>query len=382
MAILKEIIVILLLLSLIPVIKKSKYITELSIIGKLKMLFLCGLSIFLIFSILNIIFPRGRNYYLSGLVDNSFLNFILSGFVSLLIGGLCIIIILMLYELIMFSKKRFTVINFKMLVFLSILYIIWMNFKGFSSGQIPKDILIGGQVNVIGILVVLSIILNSLKSSWVAFINRKQKFIVLIGSVILISVLLDLFNHPIKYVSSYFSFSAGALQHLTFNFFLVYAIISSINILLHLPSAGIFDKKIKQLSSLHQLSSSVASVLEIDKLLVEIVNHTYDITNSDSIWLLIREDESSPFTIGASKNLQLKDKNLVSIDSEGFLNSTIIESKSSLILNELKKESFISGVSKGSLIGIPLISSKLGIIGILYAKKNNNYGYSEDEDYI
>jgi len=31
-----------------------------------------------------------------------------------------------------------------------------------------------------------------------------------------------------------------------------------------------FDKKVKELSSLHQLSSSVASVLEIDKLLKEI----------------------------------------------------------------------------------------------------------------
>jgi len=387
LGVLKEIIVSLFLLSLIPLIKRNKYITDSSIIGKLKILFVCGLFITLIFFIFGIIFPGGIDDYTKGLVENPALNFIISGSLSLLIGVLCILIILMLYELVMFNRKRLFVRNFKILIFLSIVYILWTNFKGFSSGQIPKGILGTGALplstgNVIDIIVILLIIFISLKSSWVAFLNRKQKFTVLIGSILVMVFLGTAFNNPIKNVSSYFSLSVGSLQHLSFFFFLIYAIFSFINILLHLPSAGIFDKKVKQLSSLHQLSRSVASVLEIDKLLKEIVNHTYNITNSDSVWLLIQKDKNSPFTVGASRNLLPEDKSLVNLDPEGFLNRTIIGSKSSLILNELKKELFISGISKGSLIGIPLISSKLGTIGILYAKKNNNYGYSEDEDYI
>lgn len=382
LGILKEIIVFLFLLSLVPLIKKNKYITDSSILGKLKILFLCGLSLFLIFIFLGFMFPRGESDYLKGIVDNPPLNFILTGFVSLLIGAICIVIIVMLYELIIFHRKRVTILNFKILILLSIAYIIWTNFKGFSSGQIPEDILTGEPRNVLGALAYISIFLNSFKSSWVTFLNRKQKYTVLICSALVMVFLGIGLNFPTKNIAPYFSLSVGTLQILTWYFFLLYTVFSFINILLHLPSAGIFDKKVKQLSSLHQLSSSVASVLEIDKLLKEIVNHTYNITNSDSIWLLIQKDKNSTFTIGASKNLLPEDKSLVNLDPEGFLNRTIISSKSSLILNELKKELFISGISKGSLIGIPLISSKLGTIGILYAKKNNNYGYSEDEDYI
>ena len=283
----------------------------------------------------------------------------------------------------MFRVKKLTLLNFKILTFLSVLYVFWINFKGFSSGEIYRDILTGGSsVDAVGILLYISIILNSLKSSWVVFLNRKQKLIFLFSSALIIIFLVMTFNYQIENVSSHFSLSIYSFLNLTFRFFLAYTIFSVVNILFHLPSAGIFDKKVKQLSSLHQLSRSITSVLEIDKLLIEIVNLTYEITNSDSIWLLIRKDENSPFTIGASKNLQPKDKSFVNLEPDSSLNMKIIESKSSLIMNELGKQLFISGISKGSLIGIPLISSKLGIIGILYAKKNNNYGYSEEEDYI
>jgi len=173
LVVLKEIIVSLFLLSLIPLIKKNKYITDSSIIGKLKILFVCGLSIPLIFFIFGIIFPEGRDDYTKGLVENPALNFIISGSLSLLIGALCILIILMLYELVMFNRKRLFVTNFKILIFFSIIYVLWTNFKGFSSGQIPKDILGTGALplstgNVIDIIVVLLIIFISLKSSWVA----------------------------------------------------------------------------------------------------------------------------------------------------------------------------------------------------------------------
>ncbi len=383
MTILKEIIIIILLSSLIPIIKNHKYIRDSGITGKLKILFLCAITMFSIYLIIKIIFsPQEIEHGLTGPVGSSFLGTVILGIISLIIGLLCIVTILILYELILFRRKRFFINNFKVLILLSIIYIFSINYMGFSSGKIPKISLASDHIFIINVLIFISIQVNALKSSWVAFLNRKQKLVSIFPLLVMIVLIAIMLNHSAKNSLTHFSLSICSLQEVTLYLFWCYVIFSFLNILIHLPSAGLFDKKVKQLSSLHQLSRSVASVLEIDKLFEEIVNLTYDITNSDSIWLLFRKNESRFFTLDASKNLLSEDKNLVNLDSEWYLNDKIIQSKSSLIINELERESFIKGISRGSIIGIPLISSKLGIIGILYAKKNNNYGYSEDEDNI
>ncbi|MFC1558746.1 SpoIIE family protein phosphatase, partial [candidate division KSB1 bacterium] len=389
LGIIKEIFVLILLFASIPVIKnfilpwfeKNRYIAGSKVLVKLKFLIFSALSILLTFIISGMLLPRDNNRFLEGIYNSFILNLILSGLISFIVCGLCIIIIFTLYDLITFRRSRFAVVNFRILGFLFLIFLFWMNYGGYSSGIIPKELYSSRNDSFISVLTLLSIFVISLKSPWVVFLNRKQKLAVLAGLFITSILMILAYNSSMKNIIPYFSLSAGSLQILTITFFFVYASFSIIKILIHLPGAGVFDTKVRQLSSLHQLSKSAASALDIDKLLVEIVNHTYNITRSDCIWLLIRNDEKSSFTIGASKDIHPEDKNLADINPDSFLNSKIIESRSSLILNELEREAYFYP-AKGSLIGIPLISTNLGFIGILYAKKKSTYGYSEDDDFI
>lgn len=379
----KEILVFLFVILVFILVVKNKYLSNSTLITKLKILFLCGILIPLIYFSFTIFFPEGNNNYFNGLTANRVINSIFSGIFSILISSICIVILIMIYELLMFRRKKHTERNFKILIFFFIVYIFWTNVTILSLQRppgdlIPKEI----DINILWGIILLPILLDLLKSSWVEFLNKKEKLLALAGSLFVIYCMVEAYNYPVKNTLFYFSKTLGSFQVLTLIYFLIYASFSFINILLHLPSAGLFDKKVKQLSSLHKLSSSVASVLDIEKLVIEIVNYTYDITNSDSVCLLIRDEENKPFTIAASKNLLPDDTILVNIESEGNFNKRILSAKSSLIINELEKELFSSGTMKGSLIGVPLISSKLGTIGILYAHKNSTYGFSDEEDFM
>ena len=390
LAIFKELLIILFLFSIIPIFKKIKYFQKSGIIEKLSILFICGISIRVLFFLFDFILPITDADSIENLLSESTSLFIITGVFSLLIGALCIISVLVMYELLMFNRKRFTTFNFKILIFLAIMNIAWLKLGGVQQGaSIPDTVTTFFRgVNQDGfgafllILVYITILINALKSSWVAFTNRRQKYVIFAGGVLVLISLITSISHPLRQATSLTSSTLDSLLEFSLLFFLLYVNFSLINILLHLPSAGLFDKKIKQLSSLHQLSSSVASVLKIDKLVVEIVNRAHEITNSDSAWLLIRSAESNEFTIAASKNLSEEDTQLTNLESDAYLNGTIIRSKASMIVNELDKELTFTGDLKGSLIGIPLNSTKLGIIGILYAKKTSSYGFREDEDYI
>jgi len=389
--IVKEILVFLLLFSAIFSLSKNKYFSGLSIITKLKVLLLCGVSLTLVYAIFTLFFPGTENEYQTGLVNIPVLNIILSGIFSLLIGVIYLIAVVAISELMLCFRKKYTVLNLKILVFLSFLYIIWANLKGGISPQINmgngflfkllNDTIINETVfNVFEGIVIFSILLNSFRSGWVQFLTKKQKLSVLVGSLAVIIFVITADSYQIKDVVPYFSATLGNFLHLSFLYFLLYAIFSALNILLHLPGAGIFDRKVKQLSSLHQLSSSVASVLDINKLVIDIVKHTYEITNSSGVWLLLRESENEPFIVASSKHVLPDDKRFINLEPNSYLNSKILETGSSLIINQIGRELSLGENSKGSLIGIPLCSSKLGIIGILYAIKTIDYGFGEDED--
>ncbi len=385
----KELLIIVLLLSVIPLIKRLKYFQDSNIRTKLKLLFLCGIMLRIFYAVMDLGIFDPMLPGIENALNSSLFTFVISGFFSIATGIICMTVIFILYDLLVFRPGRRTGFLFKAFIFFSILYIFWINIKN-MTGSLPPgkfDFLfsVSGENDVImltlGIFVSLFIVLNSFKCTWVTFLNRKEKFFALFGAIILIILLGSIIRHPGTKIIPYFSTTISSIQTIAVDFFLLYTIFASITILFHLPSAGLFDKKVTQLASLHQLSSAVASVLDIDKLSHEIVNLTADITNSDSSWLLLREDEESGFYIGAAKNVRSEDEHLIHPDSQGYLNSTIITSRTSLILNELNREYF-AHEAKGSLIGIPLVSGKLGIIGILFAKKQSQYGYAEDDSLL
>ena len=77
------------------------------------------------------------------------------------------------------------------------------------------------------------------------------------------AMLQDLVNGSAIYEYSY---SVEIFVRLSTGFISIYMAFALVGLLLHLPTATLFDKKIREIESLQRLSRSVSSVLDFDKL--------------------------------------------------------------------------------------------------------------------
>jgi len=135
--------------------------------------------------------------------------------------------------------------------------------------------------------------LNSVRVSWIAFLTKRQKYYLLIVSIILsilfgmnyAAVMNDNMIRKILYL-----FSPGL--HTFVNLVMLYGTISFgvifFTTLFHLPTAEAFDRKAEEVSSMMDLTNLVTQVFDFKELAETITTITARVCNAESAWLITK----------------------------------------------------------------------------------------------
>ena len=226
------------------------------------------------------------------------------------------------------------------------------------------------------------IVINSFRVSWIAFLTKRQKiFLLFLSSIMsgLFALNFALFGDANIIEQIIFNFSTGV--HLFFTLVMLYGTIYFgvvfITTLFHLPTAGAFDQKSEEISSLIDISKLMTQVLDFKELGDNITLAANKVCNSDSSWLVTEENSTHELVSASNIGYVEADSITKSILSEIeiplnkviTLNKKIVKVK---IKNDVRTYIF------QSLVIAPLkVHSKNN--GYLFAAKRQNYYFDEDE---
>ena len=350
-----------------------------SIYKKIKLIFYSYLFIFL------------TNYFYPffNISQNSVKQLFLRSIVSVFTLYVLMFILALIRDLIFIQRKKGTSKNFNILFFLLIFYGLFADSEKFNFDfkmQNLSGIDLPGWINILylifTILMIYLIVLNSFRTHWIKFLSKNEKIKTLFsGSIIIfLSILLLTQN---KIIISLYSTTAGKFSSICGIFITVYLSLSIIVTLLYLPTAGVYDRKVKELSSLQNLSRNILGVFELEQVMQIIIDQTIKVAGANYCWLLVKNEMSKKLELVAQKDLP---KTLFDYFSE-FPNDEMSEwvekNKTVLKIDRISKYKLTSEMGvwhnrTGSLLGIPLISNE-NVMGILFAVKNNEYGFLPDD---
>jgi len=352
-----------------------------NVITKLRGLFLGILGVYLAIIIPKALFKPGYDFIEEGWPLFSSMNtFLYSTIVAILATVFFIAILLILKDLIYYKCRRHTRRNFKILCLLILLQALYVNL----SRELPG---FGGDKGPLGwvlfSLLVVFMVINSFRTSWVNYLNKKQKISTFWAGVLVLVAAIALTKVSSGVTISSYSVTLGAFDRSVSLFLSIYLGTSLVSILLHLPTAAVFDRKVKEVSSLHDLSRMMSSVLELDKVMKAITDLPGEIIKSDFCWLELLDERSHRLYIASSKNLTEREKKTMNLNPRRGISGWIIKNKEPVLINEIYRDErtrYLRNWKRGigSLLGVPLISQDK-VMGVLYAMKEEEYGFEQDD---
>jgi len=253
--------------------------------------------------------------------------------------------------------------------------------------QLPLDINFTGDaiynsIVLIGALVL--ILLISFRNSWITYLSRKEKIRYFFISLVLIWAILYLFDFAFAKALPAHSLAIAAFINISWWLMVFYAFSCSLYLLIQLPTARVFDRKMKEVASLHNLTRSISSEIDFHKLVRLITDITAEVIESDSTWLEIYDSKSQTFKISSAKNLTDEEIHNLENQRRQYISNKILNTGSPILINEFSKHgnyNYLMNWKKdiGSLIGAPLISGSGKALGILYACKTDLFGFDPDD---
>lgn len=189
-----------------------------------------------------------------------------------------------------FSKRtRFNPVYFQLLIIFGILTSITYTLFSDINESISTAFLV---------VSIVLIIKNSLGISWIAFLNKKEKYKLLFISLlitVLASLLTGYSSSHSMHAQTLATYSMGfyKLSFLVFIYVVIYFGVLLFTVLFHLPTAEVFDRKAEEVSSLHLFSSLINQVLDFDELVETITELTRKVSGADSSWFVLYNDSSA-----------------------------------------------------------------------------------------
>ena len=227
--------------------------------------------------------------------------------------------------------------------------------------------------------VIILIVINSVRISWIAFLTKKQKKSLLLLSVALILLFsfylaqLSSNGTDIKLMKNF----SPSLYH--FNMLIgVYAIIYFgflfFITLFHIPTAEAFDRKATEVSSLQYFSKLINQSLDFNELADTITDLAIKVSNTDAAWIVMAEDESqTPIAI----------KNTGYISAGKIINYVMSERKNEFISLTVMKLPFPTegdmAYEKFRFVAVSPVRSHSQISGYLFIAKKSDIPF-DDED--
>ncbi|MGD9488967.1 MAG: GAF domain-containing SpoIIE family protein phosphatase [Calditrichaceae bacterium] len=224
----------------------------------------------------------------------------------------------------------------------------------------------------------------STRNSWITYLSRKEKYYYFLISFVLIWVVLYLFDLAFKVSVPAHSLALAVFTNISWYFLVFYAIFANLNFLLHLPTARVFDRKMKEVSSLHHLSRVMSVEYDYEKLVQLVTEMTAEVTESSYTWLELFDERADNLYVAASKNINGDELLEFNSKTNQSVSNQILLQKKPLIMNDLTKSKEYQTIKIlkngiGSFAGAPLLGANGQVMGILYAVKTHVFGFDPDD---
>ncbi len=307
---------------------------------------------------------------------------IYSNIVSLLGLFSMIAFILNLRNLIFYKPKKNTKFYFySSLVFLTITALLT------SILKTPLNLTFSGTKlynNGTFVLTLIFLFLLALHNSWITYLSRKQKFYLTFFALLFLWGASYLFDFAYELPLAYHSLAQAVFINGSWFFLFFYALTSSVYLILQLPTARVFERKMQEVKSLQNLSRAISVELDTNKLTNLITEMIINVTKAPVSWIEFFQPESKTFTIRSPKNLPIQDVRKLEKGQLKNLSEQILKDKKTLVLNKLttkQKKELFSGFRTpiASLVVTPIIGIKDQFYGLLYAAKSTTFGFTPDD---
>ncbi len=225
------------------------------------------------------------------------------------------------------------------------------------------------------------IVLTSLKISWIAFLSKKEKVLLLgLSVVILIVLALNIANggeNTTHYkVVNAFSPAVYLFHQLIIIYGLVYFSILFFTTLFHLPTAEAFDRKSKEISSLQYFSRLITQVLDFNELLETIADIAVKVCYADASWIVLIEGDNRK--ILAAKNINNSNSEILT--SHILSKQTALVQKKENMIYEIQNDKNLPTLSENiSSLAVSILKMHGEVKGYLFAARKTNFPFDDDD---
>lgn len=321
------------------------------------------------------------------LFPRDYITILFSSVLSIAAGAVAAITILNIKDMLLYKRKKGTQRNFWiLLIFFFLASATTLNLRPLEPSV---------YTTVFFVLSVAMIIINSFRLSWIAYLSRREKIYAMLYALLAffafmaINILLSISDRPfLSKALLYFSYPLHTFVQLTSLFGAVYFGMSFISTLFHLPTAEAFDRKQTELSSLHNLSRLITQVFDLNELAETVTKMTFEVCEASSSWLEVFPNDTGEKSAGrvdgivSHRNISPEDIQTILFGDTNSIRSLVFSSKRVLLIDDVstdRRTRYISKLKKvGSLLVVPLVSHQ-NLIGILYATKQMDFGFDQDD---
>ncbi len=358
----------------IPLIYYQKWSSDRNVLRGLRQLFFLVFLTYFLF----LLFKQINGAFGIRLTHSSYFSLVAWSAYSLIF---VLISIGILRNLIFIKRKRSTLRNFSALLFFLVFYAL----LGLLNQRldIPKEVVDSIHYFVLFVLLILMVI-NSLRVSWINYLNKRQKIVLFWIGLLLLPFMIHL---TVSYFQSSPIFSFSVVLHRFVNYCIlmltIYMSFAVIGLLAHLPTAQLFDRKIRQIESMHNLSRAISTEFDLNKLVVLIVKLVSDVTESDFVWLELYDDKNKKLKLVSSRNLKEREKKNREIFYHKQLIAFLADKSDPLLVNQVSKDTNAKSLLAwkrdiGSVLIVPLHGGEK-TIGFLYAAKRQEFAFEQDD---
>jgi sigma-B regulation protein RsbU (phosphoserine phosphatase) len=256
--------------------------------------------------------------------------------------------------------------------------------------------------DVVFVLVLIGMVINAFRFSWILVLSRREKIINLLLSFFgfLFFLILTIYaagNEALNNSLLYFHPIVQTFVALCFQFGAIYMGIGFTSTLLHLPTAKEFDRKKVEISSLQNMSRLITQVFDFDELVATTTHLALEVSEGDASWLELvptngkTRRNATEARSGIPETTILRNS-LKNIDPEAIgllktpegqpLQHLVFETGKPILIQDFQGDRRISPAARklknvGTLVVAPL-SSHGEIIGLLCVTKHQAFEFDKD----
>jgi sigma-B regulation protein RsbU (phosphoserine phosphatase) len=291
-------------------------------------------------------------------------------------------IFVLLKPFVYYRRDRLTQLQYYLF---AIFVLVTATINTLSDLDSPVNLAFSGDTLLADIALAVTMLLGlwlATRNRWIPFLSRREKFFYFVGSLFFF-VALSFLGQWLDEIPKHTQFGAGFTNALWL-FLFAYSGLAAIYLFVHLPTARMLDRKLRELKSLQDLSSSISQELDFDRLVIQITKSIADVLEAHASWLVLYHEEDNNYYIASYQNLTHEQIAAINTGADNGLSETLLRSREVALVEAVAQNEAYRHMKKifpgiESLIAAPLMTSDERGLGVLFASKNTRYGFNPDD---